>query len=184
MGEGRGSRCSILEPGRRCGTGRSTQLLRVGRRSWHHLLASDLARRLAFVRLRPVALLTLRACQCRVWDVGAVGEERLGHRLSELATDNLRALHDRRVQGSRANIDHLAVTPTGVGVIDAEKYRGRPHLKVEGEALAPRELRSSWSGSATAPPWSRASSRRSRSFVTSSTTPFMCTACSASSKPD
>ena len=74
----------------------------------------------------------------RAWDVGAVGEERLGHRLNELATDTLRVLHDRRIPGSRANIDHLAVTPTGVYVIDAKKYRGRPHLKVEGGLLRPR----------------------------------------------
>jgi nuclease-like protein len=74
----------------------------------------------------------------RAWDVGAVGEERLGNRLNELATDSLRILHDRRIPGSRANIDHLAVTPTGVYVIDAKKYRGRPHLKVEGGLLRPR----------------------------------------------
>lgn len=74
----------------------------------------------------------------RAWDVGAVGEEGLGHRLNEFATDKLRVLHDRRVPGSRANIDHLAVTSTGVYVIDAKKYRGRPHLKVEGGLLRPR----------------------------------------------
>jgi hypothetical protein len=74
----------------------------------------------------------------RAWDVGAKGEERLGERLNQLATDTLRVLHDRRMPGSRANIDHLAVTPTGVYVIDAKKYRGRPHLKVEGGLLRPR----------------------------------------------
>jgi hypothetical protein len=74
----------------------------------------------------------------RAWDVGAVGEERLGHRLNELVTDRLRVLHDRRIPGSRANIDHLAVTPTGVFVIDAKKYRCRPHLKVEGGLVRPR----------------------------------------------
>lgn len=74
----------------------------------------------------------------RAWDIGALGEERLGHRLNELVTDQLRVLHDRRIPGSRANIDHLAVTPTGVYVIDAKKYRGRPALKVEGGLLRPR----------------------------------------------
>jgi hypothetical protein len=47
-------------------------------------------------------------------------------------------LHDRRIPGTRANIDHLAVTPTGVYVIDAKRYRGRPQLKVEGGLLRPR----------------------------------------------
>ena len=74
----------------------------------------------------------------RAWDVGAVGEERLGQRLNELATDQLRVLHDRRIPGSRANLDHIAVTPTGVYVIDAKKYSGRPHLKLEGGLLRPR----------------------------------------------
>lgn len=74
----------------------------------------------------------------RAWDTGAVGEERLGNRLSELSSELLRVLHDRRIPGSRANIDHLAVTPTGVYVIDAKKYKGRPHLRVEGGLLRPR----------------------------------------------
>lgn len=72
------------------------------------------------------------------WDTGALGEERLGSRLNEFASDTLRVLHDRRIPGTRANIDHLAVTPTGVFVIDAKKYAGRPHLKIEGGLLRPR----------------------------------------------
>ncbi|HEY3529548.1 MAG TPA: nuclease-related domain-containing protein [Nocardioides sp.] len=72
------------------------------------------------------------------WDVGAVGEERLGRRLNDFATGTLRVLHDRRIPSTRANIDHIAVTPTGVYVIDAKRYRGRPHLKVEGGILRPR----------------------------------------------
>ena len=74
----------------------------------------------------------------RAWDTGALGEERLGARLNQLSTDLLRVLHDRRIQGTRANIDHLAVTPTGVWVIDAKKYAGRPNLRIEGGILRPR----------------------------------------------
>ena len=74
----------------------------------------------------------------KAWDTGALGEERLGNRLNEFASDSLRVLHDRRIPGSRANIDHLAVTPTGVYVIDARRYKGRPQLKVEGGLLRPR----------------------------------------------
>jgi hypothetical protein len=55
----------------------------------------------------------------KAWDTGALGEERLGARLTELASESLRLLHDRRIPRTRANIDHLAVTPTGVYVIDA-----------------------------------------------------------------
>lgn len=74
----------------------------------------------------------------KAWDTGALGEERLGNRLNEAASDSLRVLHDRRIPGSRANIDHLAVTPAGVYVIDSKKYKGRPQLKFEGGLLRPR----------------------------------------------
>ena len=73
------------------------------------------------------------------WDTGALGEERLGQRLNELASDTLRVLHDRRIPSTRANIDHLAITPTGVYVIDAKRYvNKRPSLEVEGGLLRPR----------------------------------------------
>ncbi len=36
------------------------------------------------------------------------------------------------------NIDHLAVTANGVYVIDAKKYRGQTHLKIEGGIMRPR----------------------------------------------
>src|ERR1019366_9258059 len=72
------------------------------------------------------------------WDIGALGEERLGKGLDRLASDTLRLLHDRRIPRSKANIDHLAVTTSGVYVIDAKKYRGRPHLKIEGGLFRPR----------------------------------------------
>ncbi len=47
-------------------------------------------------------------------------------------------LHDRRIPGSRANIDHIAVGPAGVFVIDAKRYQGRPQLRVEGGILRAR----------------------------------------------
>jgi hypothetical protein len=74
----------------------------------------------------------------KAWDTGALGEERLGRGLDALASDSLRLLHDRRIPGSRANIDHIAVAATGVYVIDAKKYKGRPQLKIEGGILRPR----------------------------------------------
>ncbi len=36
----------------------------------------------------------------------------------------IEVLHDRLVPGSRANIDHITVGPSGVFVIDAKKYAG------------------------------------------------------------
>lgn len=74
------------------------------------------------------------------WNTGALGEERLGQRLNELASDGkMRVLHDRRIPGTRANIDHIAITPTGIYVIDAKLYvNKRPTLKIEGGILRPR----------------------------------------------
>jgi hypothetical protein len=72
------------------------------------------------------------------WDRGAVGEERLGVRLDALAADGLAVLHDRRIPGLKANIDHIAITPGGIWVIDAKRYKGRPELKIGGGILRPR----------------------------------------------
>jgi Nuclease-related domain len=72
------------------------------------------------------------------WDRGAIGEERLGARLNALADDGLAVLHDRRIPGSKANIDHIAITPGGIWVIDAKRYKGRPELKIEGGIVRPR----------------------------------------------
>ncbi|GAA1807424.1 hypothetical protein GCM10009795_060770 [Nocardioides hankookensis] len=74
----------------------------------------------------------------RAWNQGANGEENLGQGLNKLASHKVRILHDRRIPGTRANIDHIAVTPTGIYVIDAKKYKGRPSLKLEGGILRPR----------------------------------------------
>ena len=61
----------------------------------------------------------------QAWEVGAVGEERLGAFLDTLDDDRSRfVLHDRRIPGSRANIDHIVVSSGEVFVIDAKHYRG------------------------------------------------------------
>lgn len=72
------------------------------------------------------------------WKQGAIGEERLGAQLDTLAGDRLAILHDRRIPGSKANIDHIAITPGGIWVIDTKRYKGRPELKIEGGILRPR----------------------------------------------
>lgn len=74
----------------------------------------------------------------KAWSTGARGEELLGRRLDGLAGTDVRVLHDRRIPPTKANIDHIVVSPSGVFVIDAKKYRGRPTLKVEGGIIRPR----------------------------------------------
>lgn len=69
--------------------------------------------------------------QTTAWAVGAAGEERVAAMLDSVETAV--TLHDRRIPGSRANIDHIFVSPRGVWVVDAKKYVGkRPRLSHEG----------------------------------------------------
>src|SRR5260370_8573716 len=58
----------------------------------------------------------------RAWAPGASGEAKLAETLA--AMPNLRVLNDRRVPGTRGNIDHLVIAPAGVFVVDAKNYRG------------------------------------------------------------
>jgi hypothetical protein len=72
------------------------------------------------------------------WQQGAIGEEILAQRLEDLP-DHFRVLHDRRIPGTRANIDHIVIAPAGVWVIDAKRYKGkRPSLDVRGGIFHPR----------------------------------------------
>jgi hypothetical protein len=74
----------------------------------------------------------------RAWSTGALGEEAVGARLDQIASPTIYVLHDRRIPGSRANIDHIVVTSGAIWVVDAKKYSGRPELRVEGGILRPR----------------------------------------------
>jgi hypothetical protein len=74
----------------------------------------------------------------KAWATGAAGEMVLGRRLDGLANETTFVLHDRRIPPTKANIDHIVVSASGVFVIDAKKYKGRPSLRVEGGILRPR----------------------------------------------
>jgi hypothetical protein len=60
----------------------------------------------------------------RAWGIGATGESITEAELSELP-DEYRALHDRRMPGSRANIDHLVNGPGGVFVVESKRMAGK-----------------------------------------------------------
>lgn len=62
------------------------------------------------------------------WDIGADGEEALGAYLARRCPD-VSVLHDRRIPRSRANLDHIAVAPSGVFVIDAKRYKGEIEVR-------------------------------------------------------
>ena len=68
----------------------------------------------------------------RAWQTGAVGEEEFGRRLSGVASERLKVLHDRKVPRSAANIDHLAVTGEAVWVLDAKRYKGKVETRGHG----------------------------------------------------
>lgn len=75
----------------------------------------------------------------KAWGQGAAGEETVGASLRAISSESLRVLNDRRIPGSRANIDHLVVTAHGVYVIDAKRYVGkRPTRRVDGGLFNPR----------------------------------------------
>jgi hypothetical protein len=58
------------------------------------------------------------------WARGGRGEAQVGNYLSRAVGRHGVVLHDRRVRGTRANIDHIAVVASGVWVIDTKCYRG------------------------------------------------------------
>lgn len=69
------------------------------------------------------------------WGIGAKGEELLAEAL--LAVPGLIALHDRRVRGTKGNIDHIVIAPAGVVVVDAKHYEGMIALRNYGWFLRP-----------------------------------------------
>jgi nuclease-like protein len=82
----------------------------------------------------------------RVWAQGAAGEEAVGSVLDGLAPEYLHALHDRRMRDgdgrlTRANIDHIAVTASGVWVVDAKTHRGGLEVRRSGGLFGPRRER-------------------------------------------
>jgi hypothetical protein len=66
------------------------------------------------------------------WRRGAVGERRTARLLDPLERHGWAILHDLAVPGSRANLDHLAIGPGGVFVIDSKQYFGRLQLDASG----------------------------------------------------
>ncbi|WP_395156660.1 nuclease-related domain-containing protein [Ilumatobacter sp.] len=73
--------------------------------------------------LTPKPQITPESQATKAWKVGAEGERRVAEVLE--GARGIEVLHDRLVPGSRANIDHLAIGPSGVFVIDAKKYTGQ-----------------------------------------------------------
>jgi Nuclease-related domain len=70
----------------------------------------------------------------QAWARGAAGERRNATRLEKLVEGQpVSFLHDRRIPGSRANIDHIAIGPSGVFVVDSKNAKGQ--VKVDWKGL-------------------------------------------------
>jgi hypothetical protein len=76
----------------------------------------------------------------RAWKQGGHGEEETARRLDRhLHEHGVLLLHDRRIPGhGNANIDHLAVGPGGVTVIDSKAHRGRVQVQRVGRMFSRR----------------------------------------------
>ncbi len=80
------------------------------------------------------------------WARGAAGEQATAALLAHLAPSRWTVLHDLAVPGSRANIDHLVIGPTGLWVVDTKAFRGRVEarwgrLRVGGVPLSTAAVR-------------------------------------------
>lgn len=64
----------------------------------------------------------------KAWESGAVGEDAVAAHLARRCPGVV-ILHDRRMPGSRANIDHIAIGPSGLLVIDAKRYKGKIEVR-------------------------------------------------------
>jgi Nuclease-related domain len=56
------------------------------------------------------------------WRQGAKGERQTAKLLAKLEQDGWRVFHDLAIPGSRANVDHLAIGPGGVWIIDSKLW--------------------------------------------------------------
>ncbi|MGH2880224.1 MAG: nuclease-related domain-containing protein [Solirubrobacteraceae bacterium] len=74
------------------------------------------------------------------WKQGGEGEVKIARRLADLLDGSgVHLLHDRRMPGrGRANIDHIAVGPGGITVIDAKTVKGKVRVESTGGLFGPR----------------------------------------------
>jgi Nuclease-related domain len=70
------------------------------------------------------------------WQDGAVGEQWTGRTLRVLESQGWRIFHD--LTASHGNIDHVAIGPGGVFLLDSKRWRGS--VSVEGDSAIVRRL--------------------------------------------
>lgn len=80
------------------------------------------------------AHVTADPASIQAWRQGAGGELATAHQLARfLHRSDVILIHDRRIPGrGRANIDHLAIGPGGITIIDTKSTHGRVQLTTTG----------------------------------------------------
>lgn len=93
--------------------------------------------RTPLVRLAEGAGINTRAGrQANRYAAGAAGERATAARIDPMAREGWTILHDRALPGTRANVDHLAISPTGaVFMPDTKRWSARYPVTVQGGRL-------------------------------------------------
>jgi hypothetical protein len=66
------------------------------------------------------------------WSKGAAGERRAASFLNRHVSNIGLILNDRSVPGTRGNIDHIVIVPSGVWIVDAKDWTGRVEQRDKG----------------------------------------------------
>ena len=77
-----------------------------------------------------------------VWARGIEGERKAAEYLAPLESDGFIVLNNRRIPGSKGDIDHIAIGPTGIFPIETKNWSGR--LEVRNDRLFVGEQDRTW----------------------------------------
>ncbi|MFF8716179.1 nuclease-related domain-containing protein [Streptomyces sp. NPDC015184] len=73
-----------------------------------------------------IGIPTQRGREAARYRAGAEGEQRTADRINPLRAEGWTILHDRALPTGRANIDHLAISPTGIVIVpDTKRWSAR-----------------------------------------------------------
>ena len=77
----------------------------------------------------------------RAWARGAAGEQENARRFERLLDGKpVVVLHDRHLPGQRSNLDHIAIGPGGITVVDSKKLAGKVKIDWRGGLFSERRF--------------------------------------------
>jgi len=103
-----------------------------------HRLHANIGLWAAVGAVLPVLDLIRRPQHIDAWRSGAEGERVVGKMLDKLVSQGVVAIHDRRVPGRNTNIDHIAIAPSGIFVVDTKNVAGKVVASRSGLRVAGR----------------------------------------------